>query len=99
LQNGNILKGRLDFCGLFAGANTPELLSPKRVAGFKRVEYMSRVTREIPGLRMSWALNLFGIHCIVSGSLNGQDTSVDCSWDSRNWCSPSEVLELSRRLR
>ena len=34
----------------------------------KRRVYMQGVTREIPGLRMSWAPNLFGIHCIVSGS-------------------------------
>jgi hypothetical protein len=31
--------------------------------------------------------------------LIGQDTLVTCPWDSRNWCSPSEVLERSRRLR
>ncbi len=31
--------------------------------------------------------------------LNVQATSVGCSWDGRNWCSPSEVLERSRKLR
>ena len=40
----------------------------KTVAGFESVDYISGVTREIPGLRMSWAPNLFGIHRIVSGS-------------------------------
>ncbi len=44
----------------------------------------SNVTREIPGLRMSWAPNLIwdSLHRLRL-FLNGQDTSVDCSWDSR----------------
>ena len=77
-------------------------LTDRSIQAARMTRHNSRLAATVEGgdgtlncRQPSQQLRFFLFQCFP----NVQETSVDCSWDGRNWCSPSEVLERSRKLR